>query len=107
MSIKEEADRYILNLDPCGSLGRLWRTADVGTTKKAYPWSWGSAGIPYYCVHCCLQSEIMPIEVRGYPIGIHEPPRSPQEPCVRYYYKRPELIPEKYFRRVGMRKTIK
>ncbi len=106
MSIKEDNEKYIFTLDPCGTMGRLWRSGPVGTTKKAYPWSWNRTGVPYYCAHCCLQSEIMPVEARGYPIGIHESPRSPQDPCIRYFYKKPELIPEKYFTRIGMRKTI-
>ena len=54
LSITEEADRYVLRLDPCGSMGRIWKNAEVGTTRKAYPWSWGRADVPYYCVHCCL-----------------------------------------------------
>ncbi len=83
------------------------RTRDVGTTKKAYPWSWSRSGIPYYCAHCCIQWEILPIELRGYPIRISVPGEKPEDPCVHYFYKKPELIPEEYYTSVGKTKTIK
>ena len=106
LSVVEEPDRYVISQDPCGSMGKLWRTKSVGTTKKAYPWSWSKSGIPYYCVHCCVW-EIAAIELRGYPERVTLPPEKPEDPCVRLYYKKPELIPEEYFARIGMTKTIK
>ncbi|MFC2002820.1 hypothetical protein ACFLV4_02590 [Chloroflexota bacterium] len=106
-TIVEEPDRYVLTCDLCGSGGRLRRTKDVATTKKAYPWSWSKSGIPYYCTHCCLMWEIIPTELRGYPIRINLITERPEDPCVQLYYKKPELIPEEYFTRIGMTKTIK
>jgi len=105
-TIVEEADRYVLTYDPCGTGGALWRTKNVGMTKKAYPWSWGKSGIPYYCAHCCVH-EIIATEVRGYPMYVNLPPEKPEDTCVALYYKKPELIPEEYFTRLGMTKTIK
>ena len=105
-TVVEEPDRYVLTFDPCGSGGKLWRTRSVGITKQAYPWSWSKSGIPYYCVHCCVL-EIAAIELQGYPEKITLPPEKPGDPCVRLYYKKPELIPEEYFTRIGMTKTIK
>ncbi len=107
VSIVEEPERYVMTLDPCGSGGRLRRARKVGTTKKAYPWSWGKRGVPYYCTHCCLQSEVLPIEVRGYPIRVTLVGDKAEDPCVHLYYKRPELIPEEYFSRLGKTKSIK
>lgn len=106
-TIKEEADRYVVTYDPCGSGGRLRRTRAVGLAKKAYPWTWNMAGIPYYCTHCSIMMEIVPIELRGYPLRITVPSDDPKGPCVHLFYKKPELIPEKYFARVGKTKTIK
>jgi len=103
-TVKEELDRYVVTYDPCGSGGRLRRTRSVGTTKKAYPWSWGKAGVPYYCCHCCLMWEVIPIELRGYPIRINVPGDRPEDPCIHLFYKKPELIPTEYFTRVGMKK---
>lgn len=106
ITITEEPDKYMVRLDPCGSGGRLVMAREVGRTKKAYPWSWGRSGIPYYCVHCCLEWEIIPIEMRGYPIRVTLPGDKPGDPCIHFFYKKPELIPEEYFRRVGKNKTI-
>jgi len=117
VTVTEEPDRYVLSLNPCRSGGRLRRGmtvgssklagASIGTTKKAYPWCWGKSGVSYYCIHDCLFLEIVPIELRGYPIAVVQYADKPEDPCVLLFYKRPELIPEEYFTRVGKTKTIK
>lgn len=107
VKVTEETDRYVVRCDPCGTGGRLRRVKNVEVTKKAYPWSWGKAGIPYYCTHCSVMWEIIPIELRGYPIAIFLPGDKPEDPCLHLYYKKPELIPEEYFTMVGKTKTIK
>jgi len=106
-TIVEEPDRYVVRCDPCGSGGRLRRTKSIGTTKKAYPWSWSKSGIPYYCTHCCVAWEIIPTELWGYPIRINLVTDRPEDPCVHLFYKKPELIPEEYFTQIGMTKTIR
>ena len=103
--VTEEDDRYIMS-GPCGSGGRLRRSKEVAKTKKAYPWSWSKKNFPYYCVHCCIAWEIIPTELRGYPLRIHLVPDDPVDPCVHLFYKTPESIPEEYFRRIGTSKTI-
>ncbi len=123
--IVEEDDRYVLTCDPCGAGGRLRKERsgaasgnaftkhswpwdwDVGETKKPYPWSWSRVGVPYYCAHCAIMWEILPTELLGYPVRIHIPGEKPEDPCVHLYYKRPELIPEEYFTRIGKAKTIR
>ncbi|MDO8567753.1 MAG: hypothetical protein Q7R57_03445 [Dehalococcoidales bacterium] len=111
-TVTEEKDRYVLTFDPCGSGGRMRRTGrekppyNYGKTKKAYPWSWGKVGVPYYCVHCCIWQEILPIEMYGYPLRVTAYNDDPHAPCGWYIYKKPELIPEEYFTRVGVKKDI-
>jgi len=114
--VREEPDRYVMEFDPCGSGGRMRRKGkdqtpprtgppfNLGRTKKPYFWSWSKVGVPYYCVHCCIWHEIMPIETQGYPTKITEYSDDPNVPCVWLFYKKPELIPEKYFTRIGMKK---
>lgn len=104
LSVVEETDRYVVTMDPCGTGGGLRRAGVFGATKKAYPWSWGKTGVNYHCVHCCIFWEITAIEARGYPTRVHENVDQPQAPCIHYYYKSPELIPEHYFTRVGKKK---
>lgn len=105
-SITEEADRYVVTVDPCGTGGMIRRSGLYGKTKKGYPWSWGLPGVSYHCVHCALHWEIMPIKQFGYPFRVHENVDKPEKACMRIYYKRPELIPEHYYTRVGLKKTI-
>jgi len=101
LSVTEERDRYVMKLDPCGTGGRLRRTRSVGATRKAYPWSWNKSGVCYYCTHCSVFQEILPIEMRGYPICVTQYADNPEDPCLHFYYKKPELIPDEYFIRVG------
>lgn len=106
LTVTEEADRYVVTCDPCGSGGRLKRT-ERNVTKKPYPWSWGKSGVPYYCTHCCIAYEIIPTELQGYPLKILLVPEKLGDPCIHLHYKIPQLIPEKYFTRIGKTKTKK
>jgi hypothetical protein len=124
--VAEEPDRYVMTCDPCGAGCRLRReralqtarnaytqhawpwSENLGVTKKPYPWSWGKAGVPYYCIHCSIMWEIIPTELIGYPIRLHNLGDKPEDPCVHIYYKEPESIPEGFFTRIGMtKKTAK
>ena len=107
VTIKDEPDRYVVTYHPCGSGGFLIKNRPELKMDKAYPWSWSRRGINYYCLHCCIAWEIIPTELRGYPLYIHFPPENPEAPCIQYHYKKPELIPEEYFSRIGQKKTIK
>jgi hypothetical protein len=51
--------------------------------------------------------EILAIEMRGYPIRVNIPGDRDDEPCIHYYYKKPESIPKEYFSRVGKSKTVR
>ncbi len=98
----EEPDRYVIVLEPCGTGGRMRRAGNAKDgTKKGYDWSWGKRGVPYYCTHCCTFQEILPIEARGYPICVTDFNEDASKPCRHLYYKRPELIPDEYFTRIG------
>jgi len=58
-------------------------------------------------VHCCYWSELMPMKATGSPTRLAEYDPDPDAPCRLYFYKEPELIPEKYFRRIGLEKPGK
>jgi hypothetical protein len=114
ISIAEDEEKYIMTFDPCGSGGRMRRTGEIdglpprtdppfnlGRTSKPYPWSWSKAGVPYYCAHCCVWNEQLTVESVGYPVRVTEYSDDPGKPCAFHYYKKPELIPEHYFTRIG------
>jgi len=108
LTVIEESDRYVMKCDPCGTGGTIRRAGiNVGVTKKAYPWSWSKAGVPYYCTHCCIMWEVIPTELHGFPFRNTFPGERTEDPCVIFVYKKPELIPEEYFTRIGKTKTIK
>lgn len=115
IDIIEEEDRISIKMDPCGSGGRMRRGDPVnktpsrlgppynfGVTRKAYFWSWGRKNVPYYCIHCAI-NEIMPIEWGGYPLWVTGYSDDAANPCYWHFYKRPELIPEIYFKRLGFK----
>jgi hypothetical protein len=119
LEIIEDEDRISIKMDPCGSGGRMRRGDPVdgtpgrmgppynfGVTQKAYPWSWGKKGVPYYCLHCAM-NEILPIEWGGYPLWVTGYNEDHNAPCYWHFYKKPELIPEKYFTRLGFVKPDK
>ncbi len=112
----EEEDRISIKMDPCGSGGRMRRGDPVdgspsrlgppynfGVTKEAHPWSWGKVGVPYYCLHCAM-NEILPIEWGGYPLWVTGYNPDAEAPCFWHFYKKPELVPEEYFTRLGFKK---
>lgn len=116
IEIIEEEDRISIKMDPCGSGGRMRRGDPVdgtpsrlgspyhfGVTQKGYPWSWGRKGVPYYCIHCAI-NEILPIEWGGFPLWVTGYSDDAAEPCYWHFYKRPDLIPAEYFRRLGFEK---
>ena len=113
----EEKDRYVMEFDPCGSGGRMRRNGELddlpprtgepfnlGCTSKAYDWSWSKRGVPYYCLHCCIWHEQMPIEKNGIPAMITNYQDDPNAPCGKFFYKKPEDIPEEYYTRIGKKK---
>lgn len=109
-SVWEEEGRYVMELNPCGSCGRMRRDELSGTgpalgkTSRAHPWSWQKASVPYYCTHNCIWWEIMSIEDIGYPAKIYDWSEDPEKACRVFFYKDPLKIPEEYFTRVGLKK---
>jgi len=110
-TVEEDHEKFTFTMDPCGSAGRMWRKGffhpprNYGFTQKAYPWSFNIKGLPYYCVHCSLMNERLPIEWVGHPVNPMEPPRKAEDPCIMYYYKDPDKIPEKYWERYNLKKS--
>lgn len=119
LTVREEEDRFVISCDPCGAGGRMRRGSPIdgtpprteppfnlGTTKRAYPWSWGKENVSYYCLHCSVWHEMMSMKAAGVPTRLVEDydPDDPNKPCTLLFYKDPETIPEMYYRRVGLEK---
>lgn len=110
IGITEEADRYVLRLDPCGSGGVARQRVESGNeprpdlfgfSRQPGPLTWGKDRVCYYCAHCSMVNEILAIENYGHPMRITEYPQKAEDACVWYIYKDPKKIPAEYYERVG------
>lgn len=110
IGVTEEADRYVLKLDPCGSGGVARQRVESGDepnpqlfgfSKKAHSWTWGKEKVCYYCAHCTMVNEVLAIENYGHPMRVTEYPQKAEDPCTWYIYKDPSLVPAEYYERVG------
>ena len=94
-------------MNPCGSGQRLVRkglyeSQGYGRTREAHDWSYGRKGFPLYCTHCTFMNESLPIQWSGYPLYPSDPPEDySKDPCTWYWYKDPQDIPERHWRRYG------
>ena len=119
VEITEEADRWVLSFDPCGSGGRTYRDDDArgprmlppygfAVTTEAHDWAWGKKGVCVYCVHCCQLNQRMPIRRFGYPTRVIDPPTWPEARaggvCRWSVYKDPSLVPAEAYTSVGYEK---
>ena len=102
--IEEDNEKFTFKIQ-CDSGGSIRQWPDYGKTKEGHPWSYGEKGFCYYCGHCPIFHEIMPIEKYGFPNLITDP--QPGGKCYQYLYKDPEDVPEKYYNRIGLKKRRK
>lgn len=115
LTVEEDDEKIIITLNPCGSGGRLIAMG-MFEGKRAYrklhgpgPHTWGETDLPIYCAHCPWAHEIVPIQVggQGAQLWVHAAPfpKKPGDPCIHHIYKNPADIPERYYERLGMKKT--
>jgi hypothetical protein len=109
-TVSEDDEKVTFTMNPCGSGQRLVRKGlyereGYGTTNAAHPWSYDRENLPLYCTHCSFMNEIQPIEWSGIPLYPSDPPDDfHRDPCTWYWYKSPEDIPERHWRRYGLEK---
>jgi hypothetical protein len=99
--IKEDEEKFILNFK-CPTGGSVSTKKDSGKTREAHAWSYGQKGLSYYCTHCPVAIEMMPVEKFGSPAWVCLPQSEGR--CLQYIYKDPKNVPEKYYKRIGMKK---
>lgn len=75
--VYDDGDRYRMEFSACGTGGMLrygdpetgegpWLSG--GVNQQPRPWTWGKAGVPWYCTHCNLYLEHWPTEDYGFPL---------------------------------------
>src|SRR5581483_9066473 len=117
VQVTEEDDRYVLAFDPCGTGGRMRRGVpqlgtpprtqapyNFGVSHEAHDWSWSQKGVCLYCTHCADINELLPLDRIGRPMRVTEHPQDPGDKCRWFIYKRPELIPDRYYEQVGRKR---
>ncbi len=121
VNIVEEADRWRIEFDPCGSGGRTMRPDpdqnlaarieppfNHAIAEEEHDWAWNRKGVCLYCTHCCQLGQRKPIQLLGYPARVIEPPvwpsDDPNPKCAWIVYKDPTKVPERYYREVGEEK---
>jgi hypothetical protein len=75
--VTETADTYLMKFDPCGT-GQILRRGDfereseayiplesIGRVKKGSDWNNSTTGMPYYCTHCPILLEHLPMRDFG------------------------------------------
>ena len=90
MELVETEDRYIVRFDPCGSGQRTIRGDWIeGTPARMEPpynwkvseeehdWNHFKKGTCFYCAHCIVLMEHMPMDRFGYPVRVVDPPTLP------------------------------
>jgi hypothetical protein len=106
-TVTEDDEKVTFTMNPCGSGQRLVRrglyeSQGYGRTRAAHDWSYGRKDFPLYCTHCSFMNESLPIQWSGYPLYPSDPPDDyAKDPCTWYWYKDPQDIPERHWRRYG------
>lgn len=106
-TITEDDEKFTFAMDPCGSGQRLVRrglyeSQGYGKTHEAHDWSFGRKDFPLYCTHCSFMNESLPIKWSGYPLYPLDPPGDyVTDPCRWYWYKNPDSVPERFWKRYG------
>jgi len=117
VEVTEEEDRYVLAFDPCGTGGRMRRGVpqlgtpprtqapyNFGVSHEPHDWNWNEKGVCLYCTHCADVNELLPLDIAGRPMRVTEHPLNPGDKCRWFIYKRPELVPEKFYAKVSRKR---
>jgi hypothetical protein len=100
--VRETDDQFIMELDACGSGGRLRRGlmegADrlldsAGFVSSPQYWTAGMDGVPLFCAHCFIYHEMVAVEVAGKENRFTMFNPDADAPCVWRIYKSREAVP--------------
>jgi len=111
-SITEDDDKFTFHLLPCASGARLWLKGwyDPGRggklSESERPWTFQRKDFPYYCLHCPFLNEILRYESDfGALMWPVDPLEAPDKECAWHVYKDANLIPDRYYERLGLEKN--
>lgn len=108
--IEEDADKYRLILQPCGSGGKVLERIEKGLSGKKgvstrmrgrEPLLGGKSNLLMYCTHCLFLFETLCQEWLGRPLWVLTPPKKAGDPCMVDVYKDPSKLPVRDKQRLG------
>lgn len=109
--LEEDAEKFLLYQDPCGSCGRQIRQGchsaplDLAIVKEKHPITFMEGNVTVYQAHLAVMHTIMPIERIGAPWpAIRCPAGASGGPCTIVMYKDPHTAAPEDYARVGMRR---
>lgn len=109
--VVEEADRFTMSFDPCGTGGVLRRGdpetgsapyATTGVSRTPLPETWGKTGVHWYCAHCNLYMERFPALDGGRIVRPLSHDLDHQKPCVWHVYKDRDQIRAAHYEAIGV-----
>lgn len=112
MLVAEDSEKVTIEMQPCGSGGRLILEGKYegdnafykvpGPSKMTY----GHRDFPVYCAHEAAMEEI-DIDKNGRPFVVVEPAaKLGSQTCKFIIYKNPDDVPDRYYERVGRSKPV-
>ena len=108
LEIHEDEEKFTILQTPCGSGGHL-RLRGAYTEPGALPFvedpgalTLGQARLPVYCTHCPIWNGVAAVEWFGHPQWVFEDAARPDGSCTVHIFKRPDRIPGRYYRQLGL-----
>lgn len=110
MEITEDADKIVIQMQPCGSGGRLVLEGRYDgpdsflKVEKPQRMTYNRANFPVYCAHE-PPMELVDIEKNGKPFVVVEPAAVlGKQHCSFIIYKDASKVPARYYERLGLKK---
>jgi hypothetical protein len=106
--VEEDAEKFVLIQDPCGSCGRQHREgryegpAALAMIAEPHPLTFMRGGVTAYRTHIAIMHYIMPIERIGAPWPAIECPFTKDGVCRLVLYKDARRAAPDHYRRVGL-----
>jgi len=108
LEIHEDDEKFTIEQTLCGSGGRL-RLAGAYAGPGALPFvdgpgalTLGQARLPVYCSHCPIWNGVAAVEWFGHPQWAFDEAARPDGSCTLHIYKRPDRIPRRHYRQLGL-----
>ncbi len=106
--IHEDDEKFTIVQTLCGSGGRL-RVEGAYAGPDALPFAPGPGALtlgqprlPVYCTHCPIWNGVAAVRWFGHPQWVFEDASRPDGSCTVHIFKRPDRIPSRYYRQLGL-----